>query len=179
MNKTNKIFIATSIDGYISDRNDGLDWLNSVPNPDNEDMGYNNFIDGIDANVIGRKTFETVCGFDIDWPYTKPVFVLSNTLDKIPENLQDKAFLIKGSLSEILNQIHKKGFSRLYIDGGKTIQHFLKEDRIDEMTITTLPVLLGGGSELFSVLPEELEFELVDSKVYLNALVQNHYRRKR
>ena len=179
MNKTNKIFIATSIDGYISDRNDGLKWLNSIPNPDNFDMGYNDFMSGIDAIVMGRKTFETVCSFDIDWPYKKPVFILSNTLNKIPENLQDKAFLIKGLLYEILNQIHRKGFFKLYIDGGKTIQSFLKEDLIDEMTITILPVLLGGGSELFSVLPEELKFELVSSQIYLNTLVQNHYRRKR
>jgi len=67
----------------------------------------------------------------------------------------------------------------LYIDGGKTIQGFLKEDLIDEMIITTIPILLGGGIPLFSILPNRLEFELVSSKVCLSQLTQRHYKRKR
>ena len=48
---------------------------------------------GLDALVMGRTTFETVCGFDIDWPYTKPVFVLSNSLDEIPMTMQSRLSL--------------------------------------------------------------------------------------
>ena len=69
MKKKNSVFIATSLDGYIADKNGGIDWLHSIPNPDNIDMGYENFISKIDALVMGRVTFETVCGFDMDWPY--------------------------------------------------------------------------------------------------------------
>ena len=105
--------------------------------------------------------------------------MLSNSLNQIPESHKGKAHLVKGTLAQILEQIHKKGCPRLYIDGGKTIQSFLKQDLIDEMIITIFPVLLGGGSPLFSELPEELDFELVESKVYLNQLVQHHYRRNR
>ena len=128
---------------------------------------------------MGRTTFETVLGFDVDWPYDKPVFVLSTSLTEIPESHKEQAFLIKGTLTEILEQIHNKGYFRLYIDGGNTIQRFLAEDLIDELTITNFPVMLGGGSPLFSELPKELAFELVESKVYLNQLVQRHYRRNR
>ncbi|MCK5103719.1 MAG: dihydrofolate reductase family protein, partial [Cyclobacteriaceae bacterium] len=103
---------------------------------------------------------------------------LSNTLKKIPKNYNDKAFLVKGTLTEILEQIHQRGCYRLYIDGGATIQSFLKEDLIDEMVITIIPILLGGGYPLFSELPKELEFECAGSKVYLNTIVQNHFRRK-
>jgi dihydrofolate reductase len=179
MNKRNSVFIATSIDGYIADKNGGIDWLHSIPNPNNEDMGYIEFTKNIDALVMGRTTFETVCGFDIDWPYTKPVFVLSNTLNKIPESHKGKAFLVKGSLTEILEKIHKKGYHRLYIDGGATIQSFLKEDLIDEMIITIIPIVLGGGYPLFSELSKGLEFGLLKSKVFLSQLTQNHYTRKK
>lgn len=179
MKKKNSVFIATSLDGYIADKNGGIEWLTAIPNPEQIDMGYEAFIQEIDGLVMGRKTFETVLDFDVDWPYFKPVFVLSTTLKEIPETLKGKVFLVHGSLSEILAQIHEKGIARLYIDGGTTIQNFLKEDLIDEMVITTIPILLGGGSSLFSVLLKELSFELMESKVYLNQITQNRYRRKK
>lgn len=179
MEKKNKIFIAASIDGYIADKNGGIDWLHSIPNQENIDMGYGAFMSGIDAVIMGRKTFETVCGFKIDWPYEKPVFVLSNSRMQIPQEYRNSVEIVKGTLKQILEYIHKKGCYRLYIDGGRTIQSFLKEDLIDEMTITTIPYLLGGGIPLFAELPERLEFECIESKVYLGKVVQNHYIRKR
>ena len=179
MENKNKVFIAASLDGYIADKNGGIEWLHSVPNPDNLDLGYNNFISQIDAIVMGRVTFETVCGFDVDWPYTVPVFILSNSMNEVPEDYNEKAYHVNGSLSEVLNQIHQKGYYRLYIDGGTTIQNFLKEDLIDDMIITTIPILLGGGFPLFSEMQHVLDFELTDSKVYLKDTVQNHFRRNR
>lgn len=178
MNKKNNVFIATSLDGFIADKNGGIDWLHAIPNPDNTDMGYNDFISQIDALIMGRKTFETICGFDIDWPYQKHVFVLSNSLTSIPETYKDKITLINGDLKEILHQIHNKGYNNLYIDGGKTIQSFLKEDLIDEMTITIIPFLLGDGIPLFTKQSKRLEFECINSKVYLNKIVQNSFIRK-
>lgn len=130
MEKKNKVFIATSLDGYIADKDGGIDWLHAIPNPDNNDMGYNAFTSEIDALVMGRNTFETVCGFDMDWPYQKPVFVLSTTQLTMPEEYKGKAEFVNGSIPEILNKIHEKGFYRLYIDGGKTIQSFLETDCI-------------------------------------------------
>ncbi len=179
MDKKNSVFIATSLDGYIADKNGGIDWLNSIPNPNNDDMGYAEFNNGIDALAMGRTTFETVVGFDVPWPYTKPVFVLSNKLKEIPESHKDKAFLVKGTLTEILEQIHGRGYGRLYIDGGTTVRNFLKEDLIDEMVLTTIPILLGGGSSLFGELPNELKFELTKTKTFLNQISQRHYKRKR
>lgn len=177
--RKNSVFIANSLDGYIADKQGGINWLHSIPNPDQIDMGYGEFADRVDALVMGRNTFETVCGFDMDWPYQKPVFVLSNSLEKIPEKFSGKAQLIKGPLNEILQEIHNQGFQKLYIDGGTTIQNFLKEDLIDEMIITTIPTLLGGGIPLFSDLPNRLNFECINSKIYLSSVVQNHFVRKR
>ena len=153
--------------------------MDAIPIPEDEDMGYYAFTNDIDALLMGRNTFETVLGFDVPWPYQKPVYVLSNSLKEIPDSHQGKAFLVSGSLSEVLDHIHEQGHLRLYIDGGSTIQSFLKEDLIDEMIITTFPIVLGAGPSLFSEFPQELQFELVSSKVYFNQLVQNHFVRKR
>jgi dihydrofolate reductase len=179
MEAENKVFIARSLDGYIADRKGGLDWLNMVPNPDHQDLGYAKFMEGVDALLMGRITFETVCSFDMEWPYQLPVFVLSRTLHAVPERLKHKAEVVHGPLSDILRELHEKGYYRLYIDGGKTLQSFLEEDLIDELCISTIPILLGGGTPLFGQLPRALEFEHVESKLYLDALVQDTYRRKR
>ncbi|MEX0289057.1 MAG: dihydrofolate reductase family protein [Flavobacteriaceae bacterium] len=179
MTKKNKVFIATSLDGYIAEKDGGIDWLHAIPNPENLDMGYVEFTSGIDALVMGRTTFETVCSFGIDWPYTKPVFVLSNSLTKVADAYKDKVELVKGDLKEVVAEIHQKGFPRLYIDGGKTIQSFLKEDLIDEMIITIIPTLLGGGIPLFNGLLKPLDFKCVSTKIFLGEVVQNHFIRKK
>lgn len=178
MKTQNKVFIATSLDGFIADRNNGIAWLEMVPNPDKDDCGYNAFIAGVDALVMGRTTFDTVAGFD-KWYYSKPVFVLSNTLTSLPQGFEDKAELIKGDLNEVIDTLHKRGFNNLYIDGGKTIQHFLEADLIDELIVTKLPILLGDGPALFGWLPGHLEWEHTHTDVYLGQLVQSHYKRKR
>lgn len=179
MEPLNRVYIATSLDGYITDRNGGLGWLENIPDPGDNDMGYGAFMAETDALLMGRTTFETVCGFDVDWPYAKPVYVLSNTLTAVPEEYADKVWLVSGTLAEVLAFIHERGHHCLYIDGGKTIQSFLREGLIDEMVITVFPVLLGGGHSLFGALPKELNFELIRSEVHLGKLVQNYYRRIR
>ncbi len=179
MKNKNRVFIATSLDGYIADKNGGIDWLDSIPEINQIDTGYNKFMSEVDALVMGRSTFETVCGFDIDWPYQKPVFVMSRSMTEIPEKFKDKAQLVKGTLAEILEQIHKKGYHRLYIDGGNVIQSFLKEDLIDDMIITVIPILLGNGIPLFADLPKPLNFECKKSIVFLDKIVQNHFIRRK
>ena len=175
----NKVFIAASIDGYIADRNGSIEWLNDIENPEGLDLGFIPFMKQIDAIVMGRNTFDVVCGFDVDWPYAVPVFVLSSTIKQLSPEWDGKVQLLKGPVNEIVSTINKLGYHRLYIDGGRTIQQFLESDCIDELIITTIPVVLGGGFPLFSKLPEALHFELKESQVLLNQLVQSSYKRKR
>jgi dihydrofolate reductase len=177
--RKNIVYIATSLDGYIADKKGNLDWLEIIPNPDDNNFGFSEFMKNIDALVMGRNTYETVLDFDIPWPYTKPVFVLSNTLDNIPDDLKGKVELAKGSIKEVLKVIYVKGYTRLYIDGGKVIKGFLKEDLIDEMIITQIPILLGGGISLFGSLEKRMVFEHIKTEVLLNAIVKSHYQRKR
>lgn len=174
----NHVYIAKSLDGYIAEKDGGLDWLFAVPNPDDSDLGFLEFIDRIDAIVMGRNTFEVVCGFGGDWPYPKPTFVLSNTLTSVPQEFADKVELLKGPLSDIVGTLKERGLNELYIDGGKTIQSFLGEDMIDEMIISTIPVLLGGGISLFGELVKQQEFDHVATKILIDEIVQSRYRRK-
>ncbi len=173
----NYVYVATSLDGYLADAEEKLDWL---PNPEELDLelGYDEFIEKIDAIVMGTNTFNMVCSFGGEWPYTKPVFIISNSLTKIAKKYKSKAFLIKGSIEEIMKSIHSQGYKNLYIDGGKNIQNFLKEDQIDEIIITMIPTLLGGGIPLFSRLSDRLDFECISSSVE-KGIAQSHYRRVR
>lgn len=175
---TNYVYIGTSLDGYIATSEGGIDWLNEVPNPEESDYGFAEFISLIDAIVMGRNTFETVVSFGF-WPYERPVFVLSEHLTEIPAEMSDKAELISGEVPELVEQLRKRGYENLYVDGGITIQSFLAHDLIDEMIITRLPIVLGSGIPLFGELEEPLRFRHVSTEVYDNALVKSHYRRTR
>lgn len=175
----NIVYIATSLDGYIADQNNQIDWLHDLPNPEGSDFGFADFMNEIDALVMGRNTFDMVTSFDCEWPYTKPVYVLSTTLRSVPEEYQGKVFLVNGEIQDIVAQLNRQGLNRLYIDGGKTIQSFLEKDLIDEMIITTIPIVLGGGIPLFGTLSTSLKFKHLSATRLLDCLVKNHYLRQR
>jgi dihydrofolate reductase len=173
----NYVYIATSIDGYIANSDGGIEWLHDQPNPTNSDYGYSEFIKNIDALIMGRNSFEKVRTFE-EWPYKEKVFVLSSILTEVPAELIDKVEFISGSPKEILSNINSRGFKSLYIDGGLVVQSFLAEDLIDELIVTRIPILLGGGIPLFGTLNEPLKFTHINTEVYDNALVKSHYVRK-
>ncbi len=75
----------------------------------------------------------------------------------------------------MLKELNSRNYFNLYIDGGKTIQEFLKLNLIDEMIITQIPILLGDGIPLFGSLAKEQKFRLKKSEVLINTLVKNHY----
>ena len=170
----NFVYIATSIDGYIATSEGGVEWLHEQPNPVNSDYGYSEFISNIDALVMGRHSFEKVRTFG-EWPYEKKVFVLSSTLADIPPDLVGKIEFVSGALNKVLNNIYLQGFNNLYIDGGVVVQSFFAADLIDELTVTRIPILLGGGIPLFGELVEPLRFTHKNTEVYDNALVKSRY----
>jgi dihydrofolate reductase len=176
---TNIVYIGTSLDGFISAPDGGLDWLSYVPIPEGDDLGFSEFMDRVDAVVMGRKTFETLIGFGVGWHYPKPGLILSSTLKSAPEAFADHIQFASGTPSEIVTLAKQLGYENLYIDGGVTVQRFLRDDLIDEMIITEIPILLGRGDRLFGDLDQQLGFELIESKVLFNQLVRRQYRRKR
>jgi dihydrofolate reductase len=170
------VYIGTSLDGFIARKNGDIDWLTKFEDPE-VFKSFDEFINSIDAIVIGRGTFEKVLTFPF-WPYTKKVFVLSNSIQQLPEKLTDKVTVISMHPLELLKFLSGEGFNNIYIDGGNVIQSFLKEDCIDEMIITKVPVLIGNGISLFGDLKKDIFFKLVKSKVFSSGLVMCHYERK-
>ncbi len=175
---TTYVYIAESLDGLIADSSGGLAWLQVVPNPDNSDYGFAEFLSGVDAIVMGRRTFETVAGFD-DWPYSAPVIVLSESLSALPAAFEGRAEILRGDPRVIVASLEDRGYSNLYIDGGRTIQRFLDDDLIDEMIITRIPVLLGGGTPLFGSMSRPLSFIHHNTRALNSQLVQSRYVRDR
>jgi len=180
MEKTRiSVYIAASLDGYIAREDGALDWL---PQGDGkEDYGYGEFMSSIDALVMGRKTFETVLSFG-EWPYPDiRVFVLSGTLRKsdVPDAVAEKIEILNGTPPEIVAELAKRGVQRAYLDGGATIQGFLRFGLIDDMTLTRVPVLLGRGIPLFGSLEKDISLRHVNTRAFPDGLVQSVYENKK
>ncbi len=174
----NHIFMGMSLDGYIADKNNSVDWLNAYPQEQGQDSHFSLFMGNMDAIVMGRGTFETVHSFG-QWPYTKPVIVLSKSLTTLPEGYEDKAVISNEDIKDVLLNAFRKGYKELYIDGGAVVRSFLAMDFIDSMTFTQVPVLLGGGVSLFGDLAEPMKFAHVHTEVLDGGLVMSGYMRKR
>jgi len=172
------VYIATSLDGYIAEADGSLDWLFAVPNPEGSDYGFAEFMADVDALVMGRRTFETVVGFG-EWIYDKPVFVLSETMGSVPAGLEGKAEIVRGEPQRVIDFLQGRGLTRLYVDGGRVVQSFLREDLIDELIITRIPVLLGAGIPLFGELENALWFSHQGTEILNDELTRSRYVRNR
>ena len=170
----NYVYIAASLDGYIAKADGDIDWLHEQPNPDHSDYGYADFMNGIDALVMGRHSYEKVRSFGV-WPYEKMVFVLSTSLGEVPAGLAGRVEFLSGSPKKVLESVHARGFTNMYIDGGKVIQQFLADGLIDELIITRIPILLGSGIPLFGSLDQPMGLIHKATEVYNNALVKSRY----
>jgi dihydrofolate reductase len=166
------VFVGASVDGFIARPDGGLDWL---PSGGGEEHGYEAFIASVDVLVIGRHTYETVLGFDT-WPYGgKPVFVLS-TRGLPPPPAGAVVERMEGEPAEILARLADRGFRHAYVDGGITIQRFLRAGLIQRLVITRVPVLIGAGIPLFGELPHDVALQHVETRHYPSGLVQSEYR---
>jgi dihydrofolate reductase len=169
---TASVFIGTSVDGFIARKNDDLDFL---PEGGGEPHGYNEFIASVDAIVIGRKTFEKVLSF-ATWPYgNKRVVVLSSHPLDLSKAVGGVVQQMAGPPAEIVSQLATSGAHNLYIDGGITIQGFLRAGAIQRLIITRVPVLIGEGVPLFGALPHDIRLRHVATRAYPSGLVQSEY----
>jgi dihydrofolate reductase len=165
------VFIGTSLDGFIARPNGDLDFL---PPGGGEPHGYHEFMATVDALVIGRKTFETVLAFDA-WPYgEKPVFVLS-TRPLAPAPAGAVVERLSGEPADIASQLDARGIAHVYVDGGVTIQRFLRAGLIQRLIITRVPVLIGDGIPLFGATPRDIALTHVATRQYASGLVQSEY----
>ncbi len=170
---TVSVFIGTSVDGFIARSNGDLDFL---PEGGGEPHGYDEFMASIDALVIGRGTFEIVLAFPA-WPYgNKRVVVLSSRPFDVSAVRGGVVEQMSGPPAEIVSKLAASGAHNLYIDGGITIQRFLRAGLVQRLIITRVPVLIGEGIPLFGALPRDLRLHHVTTQHYPSGLVKSEYR---
>ena len=151
---TGHVFIATSLDGFIARRDGDLDWLLKY-SAEGEDNGFAAMMASVDGLIMGKGTFQKVLSFDQEWPYEKPVVVMSRSLKDadIPDYLSGRVRLSDAMPKALMNQLSAEGWNRAYVDGGNVIQSFLAEGLIEDILLTRVPVLIGEGLSLFGPVP--------------------------
>jgi dihydrofolate reductase len=171
------VFVGVSLDGFIARPNGDLDWLMGEGGGDSAEYGYNEFIADIDAIVMGRNTFEKVLTLD-KWYYgNKRLAVLSHrpvdlTVARARGGVVEE---MAGSPEETVAKLAASGASRLYVDGGITIQEFLRAGLIHRLIISRLPVLIGQGIPLFGSLARDVLLRHIKTKTYPGGMVQSEY----
>jgi len=155
---TAHVFIGVSLDGFIARPDGDLDWLTERGAAADGDLGYREFVDGVDTVVMGRGTYETGLGFGPDaWPYDgKHVAVLST---RLPADA-DPRVTVHRSLEDLVEALDARGSKSVYADGGQVVRSFLRAGLIDDLTITTVPVLIGRGFRLFGDLDADIPLTL-------------------
>ena len=176
--RTLSLFIATSLDGYIAKPNDDLSFLKLVEK-EGEDYGYAKFTSTIDTIILGRKTYDWVLkeiGASHYDNGERNVYVITRT--ERPD--VGKTRFYTGDLTELVRQLKSENGKNIYCDGGAEIANeLLKNDLIDELIISVVPVLVGDGTRLFKDGRPEQQLELLNAKTFDTGLTQLHYRRKK
>ena len=169
---TVSVFVGTSLDGFIARPNGDFDFL---PPGGGEPHGYDEFIASVDAIVVGRLTFEKVLTLEA-WPYgDKRVVVLSSRPVDLSAAVRGVVEQMAGPPAAIVSRLAASGAHHLYIDGGITIQRFLRAGLVQRLVITRVPVLIGEGVPLFGALPGDVKLRHVATRAYPSGLVQSEY----
>lgn len=175
MRPTLSVFIATSLDGFIARRNGDIDWL-TAGEPAQGDFGYQAFFDTVDTLVMGRGTYEKVLTFG-QWPYDdRRLIVLSTRGTAVPPELAARVEVSALPPAQLVRQLEQDGARHVYVDGGRTIQSFLRAGLLDELTITVIPILLGDGLPLFGPLEGDVRLVHMSTHAFENGFVQSRYR---
>jgi dihydrofolate reductase len=165
------VFVGTSLDGFIARRNGRYDFL---PAGGGEPHGYDEFIASVDTILIGRNTFEVVLKLP-SWPYgDKRVIVLSHRPLDV-SGIAGHVEQMSGDPAQIARELAATGAKHVYVDGGITVQQFLRVGQIHHITITRVPVLIGEGVPLFGSLPQDIKLRHIGTHEYQSGLVKSEY----
>jgi len=168
------LYIATSLDGYIAKPNDDLSFL-SVVEQEGQDYGYADFIDTVDAVIVGRKTYDKVLSMGVDFPHAdKDAYIITRT----PRPAIGNVKFYTGNLKALVENLKAQQGKHIFCDGGaEIVNELLKEQLFDELIISVIPTLVGSGTKLFNDGRPEQKLELVSVKSFEKGLTQLHYKR--
>ena len=173
------VFIATSLDGFIARENGDVDWLPSGEELSDsskiDEYGYEKFIKDINVLVMGKNSFEKVLTFG-DWPYKDlQVIVLCKSLKNLPNHIPNTVSISSAEPKQLIYELETKGIKNIYIDGGKVIQSFLKENLVSKLILTRVPIILGKGISLFGYLNQEVKLNHISTYSGSFGMVQSEY----
>jgi dihydrofolate reductase len=166
------VYIAASLDGYIAGANDDLSFLSMVAE-EGQDYGYGEFINTVDTVILGRKTYDWVMKQVPEFPHAdKEAYIITSTARPAIGNTK----FYTGSLKELVQQLKAQQGKHIFVDGGaEVVNSLLKENLIDEMYLSIIPILLGAGVRLFKDGRPEQPLQLMSTKQFNKGLVQLHY----
>ena len=166
------LYIAMSADGYIAKNDGDLTFLNVVEK-ENEDYGYQKFIETVDTVILGRKTYDKVLDMGFDFPHSdKESYIITRTPRPSIGNIN----FYTGNLKELATNLKNKEGKNIFVDGCAEIVNILMQDNlIDEFVISLIPVFLGSGIRLFNDDRPESSLKLINSQSFEKGLVQLHY----
>lgn len=169
------LFIATTIDGKIARLDGGLDWLDALPNPNQIDHGYHDFLGTVGATIMGKKTYQKVISFGIEWPY-KGINSYVATSDKDFEISTPDTFLIQDDLAKFASELKKSSEKDIWlIGGGELITYFITHDLLDSMILNVIPIIMGNGIPLFPQTPKETNWTLSKVESFETGIVNLTY----
>ena len=148
-------YCAATLDGFIADPEDGLDWLTGYRGTyDGETVegGYDEFYEDVGALVAGSTTYEWVLDHVDEWPYSgKPCFVLTSRELAVPEGDGVDVRFASGSVPDLVDtMLAAAGGGALWIVGGGNVaSQFADAGLLDEVMVTVVPAVLGTGKPLF------------------------------
>ncbi|MGV9803530.1 dihydrofolate reductase family protein [Mycobacterium sp. NPDC003449] len=156
-------YTASSLDGYIVDEADSLDWLTSRAIDAGGPFGYDAFIDDVGALAMGASTYEWIVqNHPDDWMYEQPAWVLTHrpqlAVDRYPVTV------FAGDVTELHPTLVAAAADKdvWVVGGGDVAAQFVAADLIDELIVSYAPCTLGAGS---LVLPVRSEWALAESAV--------------
>ena len=160
------LFIAMSLDGYIADKDGGVDWLNGQEE-DGENMDtYSEFIKTIDTIIMGWNTYHQVITelSPEEWIYPEQIsYVITHR--EIPST--ERIHFTSESPCDLVKRLREEEGNGIWICGGASIVRQLMEtDLIDTLHISVIPTLLGDGVRLFGPLEKEQKLRLVKTQSY-------------
>ena len=166
------LYIAMSLDGYIARPDGDINWLSSVERP-GEDYGYADFVQTVDTVIMGRKTYDKVLSFGIEFPHKdRQCYIITRQERPAEGNIVFYA----GSLPDLVARLKNQPGGNIYCDGGAELATALRRaDLIDTYVISIIPIMLGNGIRLFPNDCPEQKLQLVDCKTFESGLVQLHY----
>jgi dihydrofolate reductase len=137
---------GVSLDGYIADKDDGVDWLHAAM-VKGESYGLDEFQRSIDAVLMGSRTYEVSIGLGGRPGSKTPCWVFSQR----PLNAEGKGLIVtRETPSAVAAELSQRGIRRAWLmGGGKLASSFLAAGLIDEITLGLMPVVLGSGIPLF------------------------------